>query len=330
MLRVLQGLVFLLFILRISSLQAGENWLPDLLTHFLFQYAVAAGLLAAAFAVLRSWRFAAFAMAIALVSLAQLWTATTRVTALASARPVLTVVQFNTLFRNTDHGPLIRWLHANAGAFDIVALHEATPGLGRALVAVEKDYPYRFDETRNDASGTILLSRTPFGHEKIRVQTPLFPTYIMHITLAPPSLAGGLSFYALHAMTPIWGKYQNLRNIELAALADAARRDKSPHVIIEGDWNLTPYSPFYRRLRGETGLVEQRRSLLPLPTFPSWGMPWLTQLPIDHILSDGGLRLVSQDTGPALGSDHLPVIDRFVEADDPVAGDRNAGGQPGK
>ena len=312
-LRLLQGLLFMLFIVRAASLQAGENWLPDLTTHFLFQYVVGGVVLAAALLAFGSWRYALFAGAIAAVSLVQLFMATTHVSPQAEAAPRFTIVQFNTLFRNTEHAPLVAWLHGNAARFDIVTLHEATPGLGQALDALKSDYPYRLDETRTDATGIIILSRTPFASEKIQVKAPM-PAYMLHVTLRPRGFQYPLSFYAMHAMTPIQGKYQLVRNVELAALAATAAADRTPHIVIEGDWNITPYSPYFRRVERDSALRESRLAPLPLPTWPSWGVPWLTQIPIDHILTDDGLRLISQVTGPALGSDHLPLIDGFREA----------------
>ena len=60
-----------------------------------------------------------------------------------------------------------------------------------------------------------------------------------------------------------------------------------------------------------------------MPTWPAWPLA-LPQVALDHILVSGELAVAAAGTGPAVGSDHLPVwaqIDRR-----PVAFER--GGPP--
>ena len=75
-------------------------------------------------------------------------------------------------------------------------------------------------------------------------------------------------------------------------------------LVVVGDFNLTPWAWKMWRLQTLTGLVRHG----------TWQRSWLGYLPIQTFLIDNVLthfpdiRSVSFETGPSLGSDHLPIV----------------------
>jgi endonuclease/exonuclease/phosphatase (EEP) superfamily protein YafD len=77
-------------------------------------------------------------------------------------------------------------------------------------------------------------------------------------------------------------------------------------VIIAGDLNLSPWSPYYARLVRETGLADIRKGFGLLPTWPTHLRPMM--IPIDHCLVSPDISVSRVRTGEHIGSDHLPLI----------------------
>ena len=92
-------------------------------------------------------------------------------------------------------------------------------------------------------------------------------------------------------------------------------------LLIVGDFNATPYSPRFRALLGKSGL-----SL----AGPRWPWPWswpaggalavfsralagvVPGIPIDHVAVSGRFALSRHRYGPALGTDHHPIVVNLV------------------
>ena len=92
-------------------------------------------------------------------------------------------------------------------------------------------------------------------------------------------------------------------------------------LLLAGDLNSTPWSYTLRRFARDNGLMREARGLNTFPKlwlFDTWReVPAF--LPLDHVMSRGGIVVTHIGTGPAAGSDHLPVIADFVvEAEEPV------------
>jgi endonuclease/exonuclease/phosphatase (EEP) superfamily protein YafD len=89
-------------------------------------------------------------------------------------------------------------------------------------------------------------------------------------------------------------------------------RSRTAPVIMGGDFNLTPFSWKLTKLTHLTGL---RRA----QTFEaSWPANRLTPFVLlDHILVPRDVALVDVETGPSVGSDHLPVTAGLVFARGP-------------
>jgi endonuclease/exonuclease/phosphatase (EEP) superfamily protein YafD len=74
--------------------------------------------------------------------------------------------------------------------------------------------------------------------------------------------------------------------------------------VLMGDFNSTPWGTLQSDLRDKTTFDNRGRLAF---TWPSWG-PAIIRLPIDQIFISGKLAIRDYDVGPAVGSDHLPLL----------------------
>ena len=74
-----------------------------------------------------------------------------------------------------------------------------------------------------------------------------------------------------------------------------------------GDFNATPWSWPFRRMLSTGALVNSQSGFGLQPTFPATTNVAL-RVPIDHLLHSDLIGVRDRRTGPALGSDHFPLI----------------------
>ena len=84
-------------------------------------------------------------------------------------------------------------------------------------------------------------------------------------------------------------------------------RALGPDLVLMGDFNAAPWTRIQQRLRRDTLLDNAGQLAM---SWPVW-VPAFLRLPIDHVLARGALKVTQMETGPALGSDHLPVAARI-------------------
>lgn len=128
-----------------------------------------------------------------------------------------------------------------------------------------------------------------------------------------------ITLIGTHPLVPIKPNTFNRRNLQLAALADYIQKINQP-LIIMGDFNLTPWSPYYRRFINKTNLHNTRLGFGILPSWPrpathvhlpSWIIP-LLNIPIDHCLVSQDFSVTRIKTGANANSDHASLITDLV------------------
>jgi endonuclease/exonuclease/phosphatase (EEP) superfamily protein YafD len=77
--------------------------------------------------------------------------------------------------------------------------------------------------------------------------------------------------------------------------------------VVVGDFNLTPYSPYFAAFARASGLQPARGAALAASTWPGMLATWGLGIPIDHVFVSSNANVVAHEVGPDLGSDHLPV-----------------------
>jgi endonuclease/exonuclease/phosphatase (EEP) superfamily protein YafD len=185
---------------------------------------------------------------------------------------------------------------------DIITLQEVTPQWAQALKKLNKIYPYSHIEARQDNFGIAFYSRIPaltidtqfYGHAEL-------PSITAQITVGKTPL----TIIASHPLPPINTQLYQLRNQQLQAIAKVTKTIDQP-IIVLGDLNTSQWSSHFQAFKNNSRLKNARKGFGILPTWPSQ-LPMIG-IAIDHILLSPEIHVESINTGPNIGSDHLPVI----------------------
>jgi len=147
-----------------------------------------------------------------------------------------------------------------------------------------------------------LYSHLPF--ERIMIDRPDdFP--ISYIRGSFKFKEKVFTLFGVHLTSPV-GKYRtDLRNKQLASLAEEIQKNNQPTVVV-GDFNIAPWSPYFEEFIQKTQLRDTRKGVGVYPTWPAQFPP--LAIPIDHGLISNGIKVGSFSLGNSFGSDHLPII----------------------
>jgi endonuclease/exonuclease/phosphatase (EEP) superfamily protein YafD len=218
--------------------------------------------------------------------------------------PSVKLVSINVHTSNQDTDRVLRFLEEVQP--DLVLLMEVDQHWLNALDVVGSTYPFHISEPRDDNFGIALLSRLPLTNEALHylgaAQVPSvaaevhFDGGIFHLLGTHP-LPPGSSIYARH------------RNEQLARIADHAREQHLP-VVVLGDLNVTPWSPYFKEVLRDGELRDSAKGRGIMGSWPA-GLP-LLRIPLDHCLVSPSVQVTSRWLGPKAGGDHLPLVVELV------------------
>ena len=197
---------------------------------------------------------------------------------------------------------------------DIIVLQEyfgeQATDLHPLLIA---DYPYYARCRGGKRANLGIYSRLPFE----QVEDGACPdnaygtTRTAHILVNFKS-AGGKPFSVITTHMD-WPIPVNRQREQLSALSGVLDKIDTP-LILAGDFNSTPWSYALRDFVRTNGL---ERETMNLPTYPKtfyYADAWrqtIPFLPLDHVMTRGGIVVHSLNVGEPTASDHLPVVFRF-------------------
>lgn len=188
---------------------------------------------------------------------------------------------------------------------DLLVLEEVTTKWANELAVLNNDYPYNLVETREDPFGIMLLSKHSLRNAEI---VEIGDAGVPSITADVYFPLGEISIIATHPVPPIGSAYSRSRNTQLAMLPEVVAAQPRP-VLLIGDLNTTPWSPWFSSLVDHSGLKNSMKGFGFQPTWPT-GMPWM-KIPLDHMLHSEEIVIHNRMVGPDVGSDHRPVIVDF-------------------
>ena len=282
------------------------HWFWDLLSHFRVQYFFGLFGVAVILLALRRRLAAAIFGALALVNLGVIlplyWGGDTAPP--AGIRPVR-VMLANVHRANRDFAAVAAAVRRFAP--DMVVLEEVDE---RWLAELEPAMVgYRCTkEPRTDNFGLAFFSKFPVIQAKVIYIGGAEVPSIMAEVETPQ---GRVTVLATHPLPPLGREYSRWRNEQLAKLPRWVRGASSP-VLLLGDLNCSPWSPSFSRLLRESGLKDSARGRGVQPTWPSNN--FFLRIPLDHCLYSPAITVVRREVGPAVGSDHFPLIVDFVRA----------------
>lgn len=308
-LRVLIRLVFVGATLGSGlALFARHWWFAELFSHFRLYYLLAQALLLLVF---MHRHHPVMLTLTLLLAVPNAWSVGPYLLPLVSGRPQpvasasgfsISVINLN--YRNGHHERVLRYVAEHSP--DVLILSEFTPRWSERLTGLTSVYPHAILEPREGPFGMAMLTRFPLsvadsfdlgvpGSANIHavVDADALKVHIFGVHLQPPTSAVG-------------AEYRNLQLTNLASLAARA----GDYVLVVGDLNLTPFSPFYEDLLTQSGLIDARRPQGLHVTWPTMPLPFW--IPIDHCLAGVGLNVADVRRGRDLGSDHYPLEIRVM------------------
>lgn len=268
-------------------------WLLDLASHW--QWLFLAGL--ALVALLGVWRDRRWLLPLLATPLPWLSTAPELPTGTGSTE--LRVASANVHLSSTDIAPLAAWL-ARAQP-DLLVLLEVSPSYAKALEQLP-GYPYRLFHADSSPFGIALLSRLPLSRSVVAEDDQ----GIAHLRAQLRLNGCGFGMTAFHPMPPLSPDFHARRDKRLRELLEVSGKQPT---LLAGDLNATPWSTAFAGLDARGW----RRASGLAPTWPSLGAG-IIGIPIDHVLATRHWRLLAQERGPQIGSDHLPVLVRLALA----------------
>ena len=285
-----------------GSMPVDSSVLADLPSHFMGQYAVGAGLLLAAACFAKTPK-ALLALLVLLlgVSLFQIAPLLPFGADMPTGK-TLKILQANVLFINKDATRFEKLIAVEKP--DLIVTQETPPAFAKMFASLKKEYPYQnLHPDGKTPRGLAVLSKLPF--EKMAMTSfdhPNVPAQQFTIRLAKQ----GITFLSIHPFTPT----ENItrRDNEFSLIAGRFSKNQPENFVLLGDFNATPYCQAYKKLVAALKLRNAREGHGILPTWPTFLPTPLLRIPIDHMLVSKNIAVADFRTGPAFGSDHLPVI----------------------
>lgn len=278
------------------------HWMLDLLTHFRVQYVQLALVLAGICLWMRLNKAAIALILIGLFNYAYVYPLYLGRPEAPTEKPVRAML----MNLNASNGHTEQVLKT-VGQFDpdILLLEEVTPKWAKELQALHGAYLHRLDGSQEGCFGIMLLSKYPMGHaEFIEIGDAGLPSIRADIYL-PEHV---FTLIGTHPLPPVGRGYAMHRNNQLAALPELIKSQTRP-VLLIGDLNTSPWSPYFRDLLRDSGLKNSMKGFGFQPSWPA--QIRLLRIPIDHMLYADGITIHNRMVGGDVGSDHFPVIVDF-------------------
>lgn len=213
-----------------------------------------------------------------------------------------TMLTFNLRYNNRQKPAVMKQLsEVNA---DILALTETSREWAPVLETLRSSYPHMFHCPEWSAiGGSMIWSKFPLrndneychayaalGLSEVQIGGRWIPVGITHLRWPWP--ASGPE--QIEALRP-----------RLAALG--------PDAIISGDFNATTWSYAIRQFAGHANMrvTTGFGGTWMYAKLPNWLAPFFG-LPIDNVMAKGDVVVTDVSALPAHGSDHLPLLIRFV------------------
>jgi endonuclease/exonuclease/phosphatase (EEP) superfamily protein YafD len=284
------------------SFLGDSHWALEILTHFRMQFVALAAALLLLACVLGSRLSVAAVSGALLLNLGPIWA---DVVPIRSTDPEpadsIKVLMANVLTSNANASGLWKLIHAEQP--DVIGLLEVDARWLAELRPLHGLYPYRLAKPRQDNFGIALYSRIPFTTSELsRLAGSDVDAALVRMRIGERDLGLLLA----HSFPPVGQREAEIRNAQLRDIERIRLENAEIEFVVVGDLNTTPWSPHFRALTRGAGLRSAARGHGYVPTWPTALAPLM--IPIDHGLLSPGLRASSYRRGPAIGSDHRPIL----------------------
>jgi len=283
-------------------------WVFDLAVHFRVQYFALEALCACILLLARRRTSAAVAGSFAALNLAVFFPLYLPQPRMPSGDSTIKAALVNVRSQNSRYGKVLEFVRSEGP--DLLVLLEVNHPWLNALQDLKAAYPYTIEVPRTDDFGIALYSRLPFS----KSTTHTLGAGGIPAVVAVLAVDGReITVIGAHAVPPFGCAAWRSRNDQLAELARMAGDARGERMLL-GDLNVSPWSPYFRQLLKEASLRDSRTGYGLQPTWPTSFPPLL--IPLDHCLTSPGISVLHRRVGPAVGSDHYPVVVEFTLSGD--------------
>ena len=293
----------LLLVLTLAGEAASWHWALALFEHFAVQGALVALVLLVPWWVVRPRRPLVLGVLLACLVLHG-----ARVAPLFGAHPPvpdgprLRVLAFNSWVHNPATTTL--WEYVTAVDADVTVFSETSPELLADADALEASHDIA------QVGEFLVLLRRGLEAQVVR----------------PPAVHHGVVVSVVHDGRPLtlvgvhaWPAFDEAEMGRTFTDLERVCAGSAAPVVVVGDLNATPWSHRVRGFLARTGLRDSSVGHGVQASFPFWppvvGIPF--RLPIDHGLHAPELACARRELGPALGSNHRPLVLELVWRDRP-------------
>lgn len=281
-------------------------WAAELATHFRVFYLLGALVALGIFVWARAWAW------MALAALLVVWNGAAILPWYfpahnpdVSGGAQLTLFTANLNFANANHDAFLEAVKDSHA--DVIFVQELSPQWDLALEPLGKQYPHVIARPQPGQFGIGVYSRYPIERVDVDQVAGINAPVIMADIVVRGVRVPVVAFHALPPLTPVMAAW---RNQQLEWVAEYAAGHSGP-LIVAGDFNCTMWSPKFQAMIAKGGLRNARRGHGIAATWlPVLGL--VRMLPLDHVLVKGPIATESFRVGPAIGSDHRPVIAKFT------------------
>lgn len=307
--RTLRIIVWLLVIMlaacNLLAMFDGKFWVFELFAHFVMQYIWLSLVLLPVVLWMRKWRLAVILVLIIAINVTEVYTLRrdfSQPEAQCDSTKAVTILQSNVFYRNWNLDDSARQLRKMAEQADIVVFNEFDVNWrGQKEGEFARMFPHHYVTwIRGDIEKFAIFSREPFEVQQVSGRIPKNA----HLRLLFPSY--GLTLVSYHGLTPISESWTHERNHELLRIARDLKRMQSPALVL-GDFNQTPYTVAMQQAMREGGLHMAHFPHGLMPTWPSAGITFPLQIPIDHLLANPYARICKRKVVDVAGSDHSAI-----------------------
>jgi len=297
---------------------SAKYWFFELFTHWPHYYILAGLLLLALMIWKRMWASAIITILIIAMNLAIITPYLD--TSLAHPDPYapenqikpvgteLSLLTSNFYVQNTDQDAFKTLLDQERP--DIFIIHEASDIWQQDPESTfGVTHPFQYKTEISGIRGIFMASKIQ-GQFR---ETPLGDYIGIEFTPELDSDQTPYKILAVHPQAPITADYAKERNQQFKDIAAYTQyyEDQGYKIIISGDFNSTPFSPYFQEMLEKSGLHDARLGFGLIPTWHST-LP-IFRIPIDHSLVSPELIVEEFRTTTKIpGSDHLPILLRLI------------------
>ncbi|MBD2360501.1 endonuclease/exonuclease/phosphatase family protein [Anabaena minutissima FACHB-250] len=296
------------------------SWPLELVTHFRYQYLIISLLVSILLFILWRIRYikhkilfftAVLLLGLNLVEVLPWYLSHTQQVA-GNAAKTIRILSFNINTQNNEHNKIVDLVADNQP--DVALLLEINQTSFEIIQSqLKPNLPYAF---RSSGGGIALFSRFPIQDAR----ADNFNKKAKHNLVATLEInKRPITFIGTHPLVPVKPATFRSRNLQLAAITEYIQGLNQP-LILAGDFNLTPWSPYYRRFVNKTKLHNTRLGFGILPSWPRpathvnfahWLIP-LMNIPIDHCFVSKHFQVARTYIGGNANSDHAALITDLV------------------